>query len=136
QQLPDADEAVEMRLLNGDTSGSYTAIVRSEAGGSIGPAAHGAWEEIYFAEGAATLDGVVYEAGSYLCLPPGARTEPLSVGPGAPFKAYVVRDIFEGQMDKPEVRLTAAEVQAIEPEKAQAGNDGEQQTLARGKSGS
>lgn len=131
---PLGDE-VKARLLARDAeSGSTTRILRA-APGSLLPEKHpDAWEEVYVLAGAAVLDGRDYGRGSYLCLPPGTHAEARAGDDG--FEALRLDDFHPATMDKPHVRLTGEEAEALEPEEAVSGVGGAQRTLAAGPSGS
>jgi hypothetical protein len=134
--VPLDDGGVHARLLARDPeSGSQTRIVRAAAGARV-PSAHpDAWEELFLFAGTAELDGRTYGPGSYLCLPPGTRDGALT-GVGDGVEALRLEDHHSARMDKPHVRLTSDEVDAVEPEPAVAGVGGWQRPLAAGPSGS
>jgi hypothetical protein len=127
---------VHARLLARDPeSGSQTRILRASAGAGLPDAHPDAWEELFLLAGSAELAGRAYGAGSYLCLPPGTRDGALTAT-GDGFEAVRLEDHHSSRMDKPHVRLTGEEVDAVEPEPAVAGVGGWQRPLAAGPSGS
>lgn len=126
---------VDARLLARDPeSGSCTRIVRAMPGSPLPEAHPDAWEEVYVLAGAAVFDGRAYGRGAYLCLPPGVRPRALAGAEG--YEALRLEDFHPATMDKPHVRLTAEEAEALEPEAAVSGVGGVQRTLAAGRSGS
>lgn len=130
-------DAVHARLLARDpASGSQTRLIRAGRGARI-PSAHAdAWEEVLILAGEALLDGRAYTAGSYVCLPPGTRGGTLTGAGTQGFEALRLEDHHSARMDKPHVRLTAEEVEALQPQSAVSGVGGTQWTLAAGPSGS
>ena len=126
-------DGVDARLLARDPrSGSSTRIVRAAPGALIPEAHPDTWQEVYVLAGATVLEGRGYGRGSYLCLPPGTRVEAWAGAEG--LEAMRLDDFHPSTMDKPHVRLTGEEAEALEPEAAVSGVGGAQRTLAAGPS--
>lgn len=116
-----APEGGSERLVADDGQGSVTRYW-SLVGGQTGEGgSDGRWRELFVLEGEFELDGRAYAAGSYLCLPPEAER-----GDFLARRDSVCLEMLDhhDRLAKPEVRLTAEEVEATpwaEPPSGQTG---------------
>ncbi|MBB4661401.1 cupin domain-containing protein [Conexibacter arvalis] len=122
------------RVVASDGDGSVTRFHRLDAGERRAARPEERWHEVFVLEGSFEEDGVRYEAGSYLCLPPGARRGEVTSAEGVlSIEALDHHD----RLDKPERRLTAAEVEALPWQAAESGQPGfREKFLARDERGS
>lgn len=116
------------RVVATDGKGSVTRYWKLEPGDVV-TAEDDRWDEMYVLEGSLTVAGRRYDAGSYLCIPPGVERGEVRSEDGA-----VVLQALDhhDRLAKPEVRLTADEVEALEWREAESGQTGfKEKFLAR-----
>lgn len=118
-QVRDAPAGVEEKVLALDpATGSVTRYLRARDGVEI-PGDTSRWEETFVLEGSCSFGENDYPAGSYLCIRPGPRSQ--RVRAARDFVCFQVLDRDE-KLDKPDVRLSAAEIEAMTWETASRGD--------------